>query len=145
MTDSRQFDDNQFVISIELLKILAWLLENKQETMKSLIAECLSETAHEHFSEKDAEYLQETIIDFFSVLETLIVEVGQEEESKKILQRNLIPAIDHIDSSACDKTTVELSVAKATSVCSKGARKSAQDVMFKELLKRWKPHKKHFN
>ena len=149
MTNSRQFDDNQFVISIELLKIIGWLLEHKQESIKALMAEALTDLStanvnNENNTEHNADHLQETIIDFFALLETLMSEISQEEEVKKIVQKNLIPAIDHIDASECDKVTVALSVDKATSVCAKSATKSAQDVMFKELLKRWKPQKKHF-
>ncbi len=144
------FDENQLVISHELLQLLAWLCEKEQESLKKLVTKAmthgLSDRIHsipKNLTDHDFEHLQQNITDFFGLLEILLVEVGQEDEVKSIVERGLLPALDQIDTSICDKNTVALSVAKATALGHKNQSKEfAKQTLFKEILKRWKPVKK---
>lgn len=142
-------DSNQFVVSYELLQLFRWLFEHEQETLKKVMARALKnglqEQLYSHLKSAEAESteeLQQSIVDFFALLETLLYELINENEVKRIMQRNILPAIDHIDAAACDNSTVALSIAKATSLCENDPRKDPKEILFKELLKRWKPAKK---
>ena len=154
MSNQRHFDDGQFIISYELLILLAWLCDNEIEGLQNLINKALASGLKDklslgmNVSETEAEVLQQTIVDFFSTLEHMLVESNQEAEIKNIMHRNMFPAIDHIDSTVCDKDTVALSVAKAVSAherkSPRSSNKSPKEVLMKELLKRWKPTKKTY-
>lgn len=141
-------DNNQFIISYELLQFFKWLLENEQETLKKLMARALRNGLHEKLyahlaGQEDTEQdLQQNIVDFFALLEALLYDLVNENEVEKVVQRNLIPAINNIDSTACDTNTLAVSAAKATSLWENNPQKDPKDILCKELLKRWKPSKK---
>lgn len=146
---SERLNNNQCAISYRLLKLLQWLAENEQEELKKLITKAVTQglntcstviTATEDNLEHE---LQESIVDFFALMETLLSEIAHEDELKQAMQRQLIPALDHIDSSICDTATVASSVAKATSNFDDNSENIKQ-ILFKELLKRWKPSKKPY-
>ncbi len=150
MNNQGPFDNNQFVVSYELLLLLRWLLDHEHESLKKLITKSLrnglnnhlKETAPDLNDEATAAELQQNIIDFFVLIEALMLESVNEDMIKTTLQRTLIPAIDHIDSQLCDMDSVAMSIAKATSALHNNSGKNPKDVLCKELLKRWKPAKK---
>lgn len=142
------FDNNdQFVISYELLQLFKWLFENEQETLKKLIERALANGLDSRISqrvtqESSQEDLQQSIIDFFALLETLLYELTSENEIKKIVEKNLMPSINQIDSKACDQSILAASVNKASSVWENNPEQNPKDILCRELLKRWKPSKK---
>jgi hypothetical protein len=162
------FNDEHFVVSYELLKLFQWLLVHEQEALKKLVVNALAqglkyeladshdvsdcnktitdsatETHREH-TEEEAEDLQEGMVDFFTLLEMILHETMTEDEATAILQRTMIPSIYHIDTNACDSTSVALSVEKATAAVQNNTGENPKDVLCKELLKRWKPTKKPY-
>jgi len=134
-------DNNQFVVSPELLQLLQWLFENEQPALKKLVAQSLQRGLQLNPQESPAE-LQQSVVDFFALLDTLLYEVLQEQDVKKIMERHLLPAIDHIDSTACDTATLAMSVEKTTASCQEHPHQNPKEILCKELLKRWKPSKK---
>ncbi len=139
-------DNNQFVVSYELLQLFKWLFEHEQEAVKKLLEKALHHGLQEQFfsptSEENSEALQQSIIDFFALLETLMYELLNEDEIKRVLERNLIPAINHIDASVYDHNALAASVAKATTAYEHNPHEDPKAIFCKELLKRWKPSKK---
>ncbi len=134
-------NDNQFVVSYELLQLLRWLLEFEQDALKKLIQKSITTGTLISSSDLD-EDLQSSIIDFFTMLEVLLYESIDEHKMQNVFQKNLIPAINHIDSKVYnnyDADIVNASVNKAKNNSS--TRDSAKDIFCKELLKRWKPTK----
>lgn len=139
---------NQLVISHELLHLLEWLIENEQETLKKLISKALKsgytlqapqEESKESLSNEKA---HDHIITFLELMDLLLSEVTQEYDSTKHrLTRFHHPALDHIDSSVCDADTISQSVAYAIKHKNNNT-KVTQQMLLKELLKRWKPAKK---
>ncbi len=141
-------NDNQFVVSYELLLLFRWLLENEEESLKKLINKALHngfyneiDTIPLSYEEESQNELQHTLVDFFSLLETLLYELMSENEVKRVMQRSLIPAIDQIDATACDNNAMAISIAKATSAYEANPHADPKDILCKELLKRWKPAK----
>lgn len=146
----------QFVISYELLCLLRWLLEHDIEKLKKMVSKALATGLKEDIKQFEQfgdvntdpamiEEIQHSIIEFFSMLETLLLESMKEQAVQKAVEKNLMPTIDHIDSTICDDATVRSSVEKATAKSEQHPKANAQELLFKELLKRWKPSKNMMN
>jgi len=146
----------QFVISYELLCLLRWLLENDLERLKKMISKALANGLHEDIKQFEqlgdvnadpamVQEIQHSIIEFFSMLETLLLEAYKEQAVQRAVEKNLMPTIDHIDTTLLNDDTVRSSVAKATAHSEKHPKENAQDALFKELLKQWKPSKNMMN
>lgn len=147
--DNSFFEDTQFTLSYELLFLLRWLTEHDQDRLKKVITRALQaglqdsikrEVAAVHHNGFEQE-AHNSIIDFLGMLETSLFDAMHEQTAKKALQKNLLPAIDQIDTSVCDDATVRFSVEKAASA-PHSVQENPKDLLLKELLKRWKPSKK---
>ncbi|MBA3751918.1 hypothetical protein H0X06_03950 [Candidatus Dependentiae bacterium] len=140
-------DGQQFVVSYQLLQLLRWLFEHEQEAVRRLVTRALTDGLDEVLTrqarpmETDGD-IQQSVIEFFSLLETVLYESLNEDEVKKVIARNLIPSIDNIDSESFDEIMVASSVAKATSAVENNPYEDPKVILCKELLKRWKPSKK---
>lgn len=146
---SDQESDNQFVISYELLCLLRWLAENESNKLKRVISKALNsglskqmQRTENNADQFDLEEAQQGIIDFFCMLENIMVESLNEQAVKHAVEKNLIPALEHIDSTVCDDAMVRFSVERASSKSNHDVKESPQELFFKEILKRWKPSKK---
>ena len=73
------------------------------------------------------------------MLDALIIETMNEQAVQRAMEKNLLPAIDQIDSNECDNATVRFSIEKATSKYEHNPKENPKELLFKELLKRWKP------
>lgn len=153
MNDNNNFsnDNNtQFVISYELLCLLRWLAENDAIKLKKIVDKALAgglrsdiERAREtKADEHNPDDIQHSIIEFFTVLEDILMQSINEQSVQRAMVKNLMPAIDQIDS-LVDDETVRSSVEKATARIDKASPEHLKDVLFKELLRRWKPHDKN--
>mgnify|MGYP006306691407 CR=1 FL=1 len=145
-TDDMMKKNGQFVLSYELLALLRWLAENDTDKLKKIIGKSLTAGLSEELQKIDQteesellEYLQHGITDFLSTMESLLLEVISEHVQKKARHQKLLPAIDQIDSTMCDDSTVKYSLEKATSVMDNDPKANARDTLFKELLRRWQP------
>jgi hypothetical protein len=113
-------NDDQFIVSYELLYILQWLMTYEKEAFTHLVHKAFrqgSQTSNEYDTYdqiEEAEYLQSSVIDFFSFLEEEVENVAQAESIKHIMQKNLLKTLDHID---------------------------PKDFFLKKLLKKWNPKK----
>ena len=78
-------NDDQFIVSYELLYILQWLMTYEKEAFTQLIHKAFiqgSEASDVHDTSdqtEEAEYLQSSVIDFFSFLEEEVENVAQAE------------------------------------------------------------------
>jgi hypothetical protein len=147
----RDFDSNndQFTISVELLRLMQWIIEHDQEGLKRLMSRALSRGLNKKInSAQDAvtessESAHHSIIDFFLLMEAILIETVNENAVKDVLQRNLIPSVNRIDTTECDTDTVRFSLERATSKMQMNPQESPRDLLLKELIKNWKPNKKH--
>lgn len=151
MNNNEFSHDTQFVLSYELLCLLRWLVEYDAEKIKKIIAKAMASGLmnevnyiRQHKNEEQTlQEMQHSIVDFFSLLEVLLHETANEQAVQKAVQKNLMPAIDQIDTAACDDATVRLSVEKATAKIEHNPKENPKELLFKELLKRWKPQNKN--
>jgi len=142
--------DNQLIISFELICLLKWILDNESNTFKKIISKALdsglkAELNKKHLLSKELmlDDIQNVLLEFFDMTESLLVESLGEQAVKRALEKNLMPSIDRIDSSVCDDATVMFSVEKATSKMEKNPQENVKKILMEELLKRWKPNKKN--
>jgi hypothetical protein len=138
-------DRYQFVISYELLMLLEWLIDHEHESLRALIKRAVDQGFPGHgvrHMRGNPEDLQQNIVEFFDLLDSMLGQVVSEDEAENALQRSLVPAINNIDSTMYDSGAFMTSVAKATAAAGRAKGVSAKEVLCKELLKRWKPHKK---
>lgn len=135
----------QFTISHETLILLRWLVEYHADELKALIDKALRSGLHETFSDNTElvpiQDSHESIIDFFNLLELLLMESTDEHAIQKAQESNLQPTIDQIDSTLCDTMTVQSSIERAATTLKDHPESNARELLFKELLKRWTPHK----
>lgn len=144
--DSNSTD--KLIISYELLQLMEWFVENEGEALKKIISRSLKRGLDEQLKHsknlKDLytpEEMQNNIIDFLGLLEYLLVEITNEQEVNNILQKNMMPAIDHVDTANCDSNILKSSIAVASSKIQRNPKGNVQELFLKELLKRWKPVK----
>jgi hypothetical protein len=149
MSNDKFMSDNQFVFSFELLQLLEWLMEHHPEEIKKLIHRSLSQGLTQNIQNADnlidgysIEDMQNGIIDFFNLMEVLLVEALNERQISRTLHSELIPTINHVDRATYDSTTLSTSVERATSKINKHPQENPQTILYKELLKNWKPAKK---
>jgi len=152
MTQSFNNNNNgQFVLSYELLYLLQWLVDHEAEALKKIIAravrqgfrDSITNTTHDTIELQSSDaHIQNSIADFLSLLDILLLESTNEQGVKKSLERNMIPALNQIDSTICNNETVESSLMKASSKLDTDSNEKLQDALLKELLKQWKPDKK---
>lgn len=144
--------DNQFVISYELLCLLQWIVDHDTTKLKSMITKALKSGLKNDLRNIDAtvapteeamEDIQQSIVDFFGLLESLLIEAVNEQALQTATEKKLMNAIDHIDGTVCDIATVQTSIEKATSKMDENSQENPKELLFKELLKRWKPNKKN--
>jgi hypothetical protein len=151
MNDSNALFDaqNHYMVSYELLSLLQWMVEHDGATLKKMVGRAFkaglqqelqyAQTLTESERADNAHY---SVMEFFGLLEVLMHETMHEQTEQRALQKNLMPAIDQIDGTACDDNTIRLSVEKAAARLSANPKANPQAVLFKELLKQWKPSKK---
>jgi hypothetical protein len=142
--------NSQFVLSYELLSLLQWMTEHDAERLKKIIARGLKsglrqelQRTKELTESQRVEGAQHNVVEFFGLLEALMHETLHEHTEQTAREKNLMPVIDHIDSTVCDDATIRSSVEKATAKLHAHPHNDPHDTLFKELLKRWKPAKKN--
>ena len=145
--NNRQPFDRHFVVSYELLNLLEWLVNHEQENLEKLIRYAIKHgftTKNTHFSsDDDARELQTAVINFLGIVDVMLQEASNENDVEGVLQRSMIPALKNIDFADYDSSSIATSIARATeAVATKRKAVDSKDVFCRELLRRWKPHKK---
>lgn len=166
MENRYPFDEGQFVLSYELLRLLQWLVEHNTDTLKKLVTKAFKEGFGEELTAQrqelystDPEILQQAVLDFFALLENTLE--ARSDANKEITEHlcatcsneehqlvhetgssALASAITSVDSAMYDRDALATSIARAHKAGKKQTMAIAQETLYKELLKNWH-HKKH--
>lgn len=143
-------ENGQLVVSVELLLLLQWLVQNETEGIKKLVQNANKKGLLEFLAHKknphnfvdmlDEMDLQICVSEFFTLLENSLHEHEKSEDSTAIDNENPVtPMIGQIDLTSCDNETIALSVAKTARALKKDVSKDAKETLCKELLKNWHP------
>ncbi|HSC25075.1 MAG TPA: hypothetical protein VLB80_02560 [Candidatus Babeliales bacterium] len=145
--DSFSHDSNaQFALSYELLHLLKWLGRYDTDKLKKIITKAVSQGLHDTIQQAAAlsdpnvlEDMHHGIIDFFEILDTLLSDAINDHVQQKARQKNLLPTIDHFDSSLLDHEIMRSSIEKTTKKLDSNPHINPKEQLCKELLKKWKP------
>ena len=152
MNNESIFENNQLIVSRELLHFIRWIVTTQPETLNALMhqayqSEFMSQTAIDasHSLSSSHEELQQNVIDFFDLLELKLQETYFDmENDNNSAEKVFRPAVNQIDSSLCDNDVVALSVTQATSQLQINSQ-NAREALYQELLKNWRPRTKHLH
>ena len=142
--------DTQLILSYELLCLLRWLIEYDANKLKKMVSKAVSNGLYEHIrlldkkpaSAHDQEDMQDNILDFLALLETSLLECMSDHVTHKARSTNLLATVEQLDTTLCDPEIMMSSLEKATALSDKNPNLNPQEMLYKELLKRWKPEKK---
>ena len=145
--DSLSHDNTaQFALSYELLHLLKWLGEHDTEKLKRIISKAVAHGLHDNIQKTtsltDAKILEDmhhSIVDFFELLDVLLNDAINNHVEKKAKEKNLLPTIDHFDSSLLDNEILRSSVEQTTKKLELDPHINPKEQLCKELLKQWKP------
>jgi len=145
--DSFSHDRNaQFALSYELLHLLKWLEQHDSDKLKKIISKAVAHGLHDEIQKTSSmlnqnvlEDMHHGIIDFFELMDTLLSDAITDHVEKKAREKNLLPTLDHFDSSLLDHETVRSSIENTTKKLDAQPHINAKEQLCKELLKKWKP------
>src|SRR5688500_3571381 len=91
----------QFALSYELLHLLKWLATHDTDKLKKIISKAITQGLHDEIQKTSyltnpggVEEMHHSIVDFFEVLDSLLVSAINEHVKQKAKQQNLLPTID---------------------------------------------------
>lgn len=141
-------NDDQFIVSYELLHILQWLLTYEKEAFTDLVQQAyiqgtqnLKNNSDLYEQMEESEYLQNSVLDFFTFLEKEVGAIANAESIKHIMQKNLLKTLDHIDPKVFDPIIIRESMQVTADKVHPKRNYQAKDLFLKELLKKWHPKK----
>lgn len=148
--NKNNFDpENQCELSYQLLYLLRWLAEYETPALKKLVTHAVQQGLGHYLTQsdsvmngKDNNLLQTSIIDFLDLLDAILHETLNEHNMQKALQQNLMPSVHKIDSNVCGSSTLLSSLEKTTARLEQQPKANAQELLYKEILRQWKPSKK---
>jgi hypothetical protein len=142
-------NQEQFELSADLLFFLYWLVEYDPSALKKLVDHAITsnfkQEVQTHFNTMNIpplEELQSSVGHFLNTLDSIVLQSMQEHIIKQAIEKKLLPALTHIDTSLCNEETLADCVEQATTELTKKNKPVTQDVILKELLKQWRPAKK---
>ncbi|HLB40892.1 MAG TPA: hypothetical protein VJJ83_03810 [Candidatus Babeliales bacterium] len=139
--------EEQIVLSYELLQLMEWLLKYDLEGLKKLIAKNLKRGLAKNIAltrTVDSVDLPEAdsavVANFISLLEILLVETHAEMEQQQLFDHDL-PELAQVDLSNCSLAVLQDSAESALSRKEQNPQANTRELLYKELLRRWKPSK----
>lgn len=144
----------KFTISYELLALLQWLSDHEEHTFQKMIDKALASGLNKELQKFNAapdiplmtEEIQDSVLDFFTLIESMLIEGIKHHIDTKVRHQNLKLSADRIDSSVCDSEIVQSSLESTAHTVELNPEENPKEVLFKEVLRRWRPHNKaHIN
>ena len=105
--DSFEFNgDGSMLLSYELLYLLQWLMDHEADSLQKLIAKAVSKgyrpatLATNDFVEVQLNdtMLHQSIVEFLGLMDSMLLDLEQEQSIQRVLDRITIPALKQIDS-----------------------------------------------
>jgi len=140
-------NDDQFIVSYELLYILQWIMTYEQEALKNLVHKAFVQGSQVQYSQHDDQFekpenLQSSVLDFFSFLEHQVDHLAQTDSMPYTLQKNLHQTIGHIDPKLFDPALIQTTMMRTAEKAHLQKNDHVvKEIFLKELLKKWQPKK----
>jgi len=136
----------KLTLSYELLQLMEWLVDHEADALKKIIIRAFRNGFYDSIIKtqktNSPEIMQNNIVDFLSLLEMLLYETANEQAASNVIQKNKIPMVDHVDTLTIDPSSLRSTAAVVASKIERNPKTDAKEILFKELLKRWKPSTK---
>ncbi|MBI2345038.1 hypothetical protein HYV10_03135 [Candidatus Dependentiae bacterium] len=146
MSNEHFFEEEQFVISPELLHILHWLMKYEEAALSELITQAYYKGFEEKIKKQnmfdeieDATNLQNSVVDFLNLLENHITMLNNQSHTKTIVHPNVMDTLDRIDPKHFDFETIKSTVMATAEKIRPKNNNDAKKMFLKELLKQWEP------
>ncbi len=146
MSNEHFFEEEQFVISPELLHILHWLMKYEEAALIDLVAQAYYKGFEEKIKKQDmydqiqdSNDLQNSVVDFLNFLEHQISTLNNQANTKTIIHPNVIDTLDRIDPKQFDFETIKSTVLATADKIRPKNNTDARKMFLKELLKQWEP------
>ncbi|MBN1549503.1 hypothetical protein JW872_02480 [Candidatus Babeliales bacterium] len=136
--------DRQVVVSLELVKLIEWILEHENEGLRRLINRAVFKGMTANKPSQDFESLDDMnqyIVNFLSKMEVFLDNAVEQQLRKTLKKNDIIPAVRHIDTTSCDTSFIEHTIERITNKLPNPTNASPKELLLKELLKRWNPGK----
>ena len=118
MKKETHLEGEQFIISYELLHMLHWLIKFEHEALSKLVSKSFIKGIEEKAKNSDmcsqvqlSEEIQHSIVDFFGFIEKEIANLS-DQESTKLMNKDIMETLDHIDTKQLDYTTIKSIITK---------------------------------
>lgn len=149
MTQEELLEQNdQFVISYELLYILHWILKYEPSALKELVYKAFAKGIDDKMSHDDivsqvqnSEDIQNSIVDFFAILEDHVNTITEEATTKHLMHNQILQTLTHIDPKRFNSDTIKSSMMATAEKIDVKNKIEAKQHLLKELLKQWNPKK----
>lgn len=142
---------SNFLLSVELIKLMGWLTKNEKTAVKALIKKAifrgLGNELEKATTSINNDMVHDTFVNFLVYLEETLIEALQQENVNKPLRESLISAIQDLKIDNIDTQTLWTSVRQAERELSGHEMRSAKQADAKKMLlekifKNWNPTKK---
>ena len=140
---SAKIPSQKYILSKKTISLINWLIEHDQESLKKLLAKAYHNGAlinknNDPLDDDEAQYIFFRLV---GLIEILSEEIAEEHDVSHICNRSLLPKIKHIDNTEFDQAVIEDTASKALHRA-KEQNSRPENILFEELLKKWKPQKK---
>lgn len=137
----------QLTLSYELLLLLQWMITHEKDKMRKIVHKAVKSELRTQINKLNSsidmsEDLHHNVSDFFAILELFLHDAMAESPEIKAVHQKLLSTVDQIDSTICDSQTLEASIQCTSSMLNQDPSANAKDLLYKELIKRWKPTNK---
>ncbi len=146
MSHDNFFEEEQFVISQELLHILHWLIKYQEAELSQIVTQAYFKGFEEKIKKQDmfdqiqeSTDLQNSVVEFLNFLEHQIAVLNSQENNKTIMHPNVIETLDRIDPKQFDFETIKSTVLATADKIKPKSQTDAKKMFLKELLKQWEP------
>jgi primosomal protein N' len=142
---NEQFNSSvdQCVLSHELVELMDWIVKHHAQDIKRIVTQALGQGLAQRLKKsknmRDLDQAQGSILDFFELMESTLANVSEDLEMNRVVDRVMMPQLNHIDIKACDPETVHATAAVVRAKLKRSTKKNAQELLYEELLKQWKP------
>ena len=141
----------QTSISLELLCLMRWLLENDQKALESMVKRALENGFAQELQNIDAseadEAMHTVLFDLFDFLDACLLEHLSEVKMDSKVQERIVPMLQKLEGRNIDIKTLWLSMQQTKSKMQEqkenkmeNKQPDAQEVLVTQLLKNWKPN-----
>jgi hypothetical protein len=146
MSQEHFAEEEQFVISQELLHMLGWLLKYEAAALSKIITQAYVKGCEEKLQTTDtiasftqSDDTQNSVMHFLNYVEHELFTLTSREHSLKVIDPHVINALDHIDPKQFDFQTIQSTVLATAQKINHRQISDTKTLFLKELLKQWNP------